>query len=337
MSEASHPRPSGGLTLTSRGFAAESEAVATEPETEPLLLTPSRLRRVLVVGASGFVGRHLLGRLVSRGHEVRAACREPPPEDARLPGVEWRAADISRPADVEGLAEECDVTVHVAAVRDGSREAAVEGVHVAGTENLLREARNSGCRRMVFASVLGAAPDAGEFFRAKHLGELAVRESGLEFVIFRPSVIFGPGDHFTARLAAWVRRLPVIPVPENRRLRVQPVSVEDVADALLQAVEREDVVGRAFELLGPDPLGMSDLVRAVAEALRLRRLVLPFPHPARNGVLSLVGRMGLPVHLAREQGYLLRRRRSEEPRRNPLRATFQIEPMPFEEILGDYL
>lgn len=320
---------------SSPAVTSAGEALA-EPAVDPLLSGRAEPKDILVTGASGFVGRHLLPRLQDRGHRVRGLCRDVPTEapPARLG---WWGCDIVRADRLAGAAEGCDVVVHLAGVTE-SGEHDFQSVHVTGTRNVVAEAERAGVERFIHVSTVGAQEDArSDFCRTKFQAEVVVRQCGLEHVIFRPSVIYGPGDHFTTSLVLLLRRLPVFPVLGIGGMRLQPVSIEDVTDVFAQAVERADVVGRTFELAGPERLKFTKIVRIVARQLDLRRPIVQLPAPLAGLALAVMDRLGLPAPLSPEQLDLLRESAVLSRRENPLRTVFRVEPLPFRIAVADYL
>lgn len=316
-----------------------AEALA-EPAEDPLLAGIERPFTVLVTGASGFLGRHLLSRLASRGHHVRAACRGGRPDDAaELAEVTWLAADLRDVDAIRGLCRECDAVAHLAGQHREEGGQTFRQVHVEGTGNLLGQARAEGVERFVFVSDHGAPSGVHPYFRTKLEAEEEVRRSGLEFVIVRPALVVGPDDHFTSTLARWVVKAPLCCVPGADEGAYRPVDVEDVTDALCQAVERADLAGRTFTLTGPDRLTLGEVVEAVLDAEGLRRPVVPLPgglgRPALEAARGIGRVLGLPV----DAWELLWRRRDlpASGDASSLRSVFHIEPMPFREALGDYL
>jgi NADH dehydrogenase len=186
-------------------------------------------------------------------------------------------------------------------------------------------------------SSVGARAAGSPFFRTKHAAEEAVRGSSLEHIILRPSVIYGPGDRFTTAIALLLRRLPVYPVLSVGRLRLQPVAIEDVADALAQTVSRQDLTSGTYELAGPERLKFSKIVRIVARALGLRRPVIQLPKAVSSPALWLVSRFDLPTPISAEQLELFRASSVLSRADNPLRTVFRIEPLPFRDAVTDYL
>lgn len=313
-----------------------TEEVLTEPAAEPLLAGLDRPRRVLVAGGTGFVGRHLVRRLQGRGHALRVLSRGSP-DQPRAEGVENWTANIKDEAAVRGAAEGCEILVHLVGISWADRDRSYEDVHVRGTEVLLREARRAGVRRFVFVSTVGASARGSAYFRTKREAERQVRASGIDFVIFRPSIIYGPGDHFTSALVRLLRRLPVFPVLGLKVSRLQPVAIEDVAEALVQAVERSDLRDRAFELAGPERLEFSKIVRIVARVIGVRRPIVKLPGLLSTPALRLAALLGLPQPITADQLAMFRGASVLRRQVNPLRSVFLLEPLTFRAAIEDYL
>lgn len=320
----------------SRGGSPLATVPVTETAVEPLLPDVEEPATVLLAGGTGFVGRHLARRLLARGHRVRLLSRHAPSGRVE-PGAEWREADLTRPATLEGAARGCDAVVHLVGIADEKGGASFRLVHVEGTRHLLAEAERAGVERFVYLSAVGARGDGGPFFRTKYEAELLVRDAAPGHVIFRPSVIYGPDDHFTSALRSLLRGLPVFPILGVGSLRLQPVSIEDVADALVQAVERPELEWRTFELVGPERLKFAKIVRVVARALRLERPVLHLPPTLARPVLWAVQRLGLPAPLTAQQLEMFREASLLRRGDNPLRTVFHLEPLPFRDAVEDYL
>ena len=329
------------------GFSSDSSAsrsagqALVETAEDPVLAGLERPVSVLVVGASGFLGRHLLERLASRGHEVRAVARRGRPDEAPdRAEVTWLAADVTEEEQVAGLARGCEVVVHLAGIRRETEGQTFRAVHVEGTRHLLAEAGRAGAERIVLVSALGATAGSDPFFRTKARAEALVRDSGLEAAILRPAVVFGPGDHFVSAVVRWLERFPVFCVPRAWDGPVQPASVEDVADALCQCVEREDVVDRTYTLAGPEPLTLAEVVRTVSRVKGLRRAVLTLPDGLARPVLGIARRLADRLGIPPDEWEVFRRAgRVPAPSRGDeaFRSVFHIEPMPFRAVLEDYL
>lgn len=327
-----------GSAQADPGAAGPAGGVAECAQLDPINAAVTPSRRVLVTGASGFIAGHLLPRLASRGHRVRAMWRgREGPGRTSAPGIEWVEADVTR-ADTLGPATfECDAIVHLAGCGASVPGASLEQVNVVGTRNLLVAGLNAGVQRFVYVSALGASPTAGPYFRSRFQAEDAVMSSGLEHVILRPAVVYGPSDHFVTSIIELLRRLPVFPMLGDGTFRLQPVAVEDLVDALTQSVERPDVEGGLYEVAGPDRISFVSIVRTVGEVAGLRRPILPLPDRVASTLTRLVRRAGFATPFTREQLDVLRCGSVLSGADNPLRSVFRVKPLPFRDALEDYL
>lgn len=244
---------------------------------------------VLVTGGTGFVGRHLCRALAARGILPRILVR--PGSEDRIPGDLRRICRVT-PGDaavrefVENAAQGTDAIVHlVGIIREfPAKGITFEKLHVDATRNALHAAKHWGITRFVHMSALGAeAGGITPYFDTKGRAEELVRGSGLDWTIFRPSVIFGPGDRFVNELSAAFRKVPFLPVAGDGEYRLQPVFVGDVAKGFADAVSRTDLAGRIFEIGGPERFSYNDLVDRIAEwgGRKVRRVHVPVARMAR--------------------------------------------------------
>lgn len=226
--------------------------------------------RIAVTGGTGFVGRSVVNELLRRGHDVRVLARRP--DDARSRfnrPVEAVAGDLSDAASLQATVSGRDTVVHLVGIINEKEGRSFDEVHRQGTENVCAAAKAAGARRLLHMSAMGSSSDApSEYGRTKAAGEEAVRRSGLDATIFRPSVIFGPGDGFATTLAGVVRMSPlVVPVIGPGTIRFMPVSVREVAGIFADALEKPETAGRTFEVGGPETLTLNEIYRSIAAAL----------------------------------------------------------------------
>ncbi len=233
-------------------------------------------REVLVTGGTGFLGRQVARALIARGFLPRLLVRDGSesriPEDVRR-SCRVTPGDVTDYDSVENAAQGTGAVVHLAGiVREfPARGITFDRLHVRATRNAVKAARRWGISRFVHVSALGAWPgDPGAFFDSKGRGEAIVANSGLRWTIYRPSVIFGPGDRFVDTLLAVLRRSPVAAVPGSGRVRFQPVFVGDVAHAVADAVTRPQTEERSIDVGGPERLSLDEIVDAVSRALGRR-------------------------------------------------------------------
>ncbi len=229
------------------------------------------MARVFVTGGTGFVGRAVVQALARHGHQVRCLVR--PGSGGRLDAlsaVEPVTGDVLDSTGLASLVAGCEAVVHLVGIirEHPGRGITFERLHVDATRNVLAAAAAAGARRYVHMSALGTRADArARYHRTKWAAEQAVRESGLAWTIVRPSIIYGRGDGFVTMLARLVRWLPVVPVIGSGTSRLQPVPVEQVAEAFARAVVMPEAEKQTYEAGGPDRVTMPELLRLIASAL----------------------------------------------------------------------
>jgi len=237
-------------------------------------------KNVCVLGGGGFVGHHVVSRLVAQGWQVTVPTRRR--QRIRdllvLPTVEVIEADIHDPATLEQLFDGQDAVINLVGILHGSHKDFIRS-HVKLPHKVMDACRAAGVRRLLHMSALGADTGSRSFYQhSKGEGERLVLEPSrghdLDVTVFRPSVIFGPGDSFLNLFAGLLKLAPVVPLA-NARARFQPVHVADVARAYAEAIEDPDTYGQAYSLCGPKVYSLEELVRLVADTLGLQRTVLP--------------------------------------------------------------
>jgi NADH dehydrogenase len=254
---------------------------------------------VLVTGATGFIGPHVAHALRAREMPVRALVRTPA-RATRLTswGVEPATGDVTDPASLRAACEGVDAVVHLVAIIRG-RPADFERVMAQGTRNVVLAAQESGARRFVLASALGLderTKDAVPYFAAKWEMERAVRESGLEHVILRPSFVFGRDGGVLRTFVRLARFAPVTPIVGPGTQKLQPIWVEDLAEHYAVAVTEQVAANRTFELGGPDAVTWNEFWERLKRTLGVRRPSVHVPFGAMRLQATLTERLpGAPV------------------------------------------
>ena len=270
------------------------------------------MAKVLLTGASGFVGSHVLPALLDAGHQVVALCRSEKVGatvqsriERGVDRLQVRVGDIENVDSVVAAATGCDAIVHLVAIpRDWSGGRDLDRVNHLGTANVVAAAQRAGVRRFVHLGALGVEERADlNYASSKARGERVVRESGLDYTIIKPSLIWGERDGFFNIVAALVRiPAPVVPVPGNGKSRFQPVWAGDVARAIVTVLaDAKGSIGRSYELGGPRYWTYAEITREVARALNKRRLIVPMPVPLIGLVAGVAEAIRLPFPVATDQ------------------------------------
>jgi NADH dehydrogenase len=245
-------------------------------------LNPRINQLVTVFGGSGFVGRHVVRALLKRGYRVRVAVRRTNVAAHILPS-NWPGqvmpvqANLRVRPSVERALAGSDAVVNLVGILRETGRQRFDAVHGFGARAVARSAAEAGIGRLVHVSAIGADPASeSDYARSKAEGEAAVFEARPEAVVLRPSVIFGPEDHFFNRFAAMARISPVVPLV-GAETRFQPVFVGDVAEAVATAVDGVLRPGAIYELGGPEIRTLRQLIECMLTMIRRRRLVLDIP------------------------------------------------------------
>ena len=237
--------------------------------------------KVLVTGGTGFVGSGIVRALVDAGHTVRVLEREPGRvAQAGLEGVEPVLGNVTDPTSLRHAVEGQDAVVHLVGIIAGKPEE-FERVMTQGTRDLVAAAKEAEVRRFVPISALGVTEETKDlvpYYRAKWEIEQMVKGSGLEYVIFRPSFVFGPGGAALQQFKKMAKLAPVTPIVGSGTQRLQPIWIGDIGAYFVAGLERPEAAGRTFEIGGPDVVTWNEFWARLKTALGIRRpsVHLPF-------------------------------------------------------------
>lgn len=255
---------------------------------------------ILVLGGTGFIGRHLLPRLVARGATITVPTRRP--HAARellvLPRLRLLPARITDEGVLEKLVPESGVVINLVGILAEGHGPGTDfqTIHTELTRRVLAAATRARVRRYLHVSALGAGadPPPSRYLASKKAAEELVRASPLAWTILRPAVVAGPDGGAALFFARLLRLFPLMPLA-RASARLAPVAVGDVAEALVRALEDPHCSGRIYELGGPQETTLQGFVEAIAHALGRRVHIVPLPDPLAWLEASLLER--LPGHL----------------------------------------
>ena len=294
---------------------------------------------VLVTGANGFVGSHLVPALADAGHHVLALVRD---DDgaaavqrrlapAQRASVEIRRGDVTKPDSLPAALAGADAVLHLAAIsRDWDGGATLRLVNTEGTRNILAASSAAGIRRFVHLGALGVIDDPSlHYASSKAKAMELVRDGGLDWTILSPSLLFGPRDGFFNILAGLVRMSPgIVPITGRGDARFQPLAIGDLAKAAVLALGDDTTIGREYPLGGPRHWTYREIVEEVLRGMGKRRLLVPMPVALIRLVAGASEAVRLPFPVATDQ---LRQLKLDNT--GPLdcvRSGFGFEPQPME-------
>ena len=292
-------------------------------------------QRIVVLGGSGFVGRHVVARLVAAGHRVVVPTRRRESAKALvvLPTVDVVEENVNDPQALARVTAGADAVINLVAILNEVGRATFTGVHVDLVRNLVGACHVAKVPRLIHMSALGADPAGpSQYLKTKAAGEAIVMASGLRWTIFRPSVIFGREDAFLNMFAQLAKSLPVIALAAPNA-RFQPVYVEDVAHCLVQSVTDDVTVHTRYDLCGPKIYTLRQLVAYAGEVAGAVRPIIALG-PAMSKLQAT-----LLEHLP---GKLMSRDNLLSTQKDnvcdcPFPAVFGITPVSLEAVAPQYL
>jgi NADH dehydrogenase len=291
--------------------------------------------KIFLAGGTGFVGGNLCEILAASGHEVRLLVHHR--RDIKVAGLEQIEGDAGDLESFAGSVSGCDAVINlIGIIREfPGKGMTFEKLHVEATRNLVAAAGMAGSKRYLQMSALGTRPQAvSPYHRTKWQAEELVRDSDLEWTIFRPSLIFGPGDAFINMLADQIRKLPFVPVIGDGQYRMQPIAVQDVARCFAMALGMPQTVGKSFELCGADRLTYLEMIDTIATVLG-RSSPVKMKNPLLLMKLATSMLQQFPLYpVTMDQIQMLT---EESICDGSWRETFGFEPVRFSEGIASYL
>lgn len=238
--------------------------------------------KALLTGATGFVGQEVLRQLCAAGHTVRIVVRNPCSRTAGTlaarVGAEVCAGDLLNATSLPSALAGVEAVIHLVGIISEVGQQTFENVHTRATRNVVAAAQQAGVRRFVQMSALGTRPHAAaRYHQTKWAAEEIVRASGLDWTIFRPSLIYGPRDHFVNLFARMAKFSPVLPVVGHGRSLMQPVAVEAVGRCFVGALHEPKSIGQTYDLCGSERLTMAEILQVILDASGHKRWIVQVP------------------------------------------------------------
>jgi uncharacterized protein YbjT (DUF2867 family) len=235
-------------------------------------------RSIVILGGSGFVGRALVTRLLAQGERVRVLSRSADTRARTPAGAELLVGDVFDGEFLRKAFVGADAAINLVGILNerGDDGTGFRKVYVELADTMIAAMQTAGMHRLLQMSALHAGDGESHYLKARGEAETLVRASALDWTLFRPSVIAGPGDGLFCRFAQLLRFAPGLPIG-RADARFQPVWVGDVVEAFVRALDDRATVGRSYDLVGPEVMTLSEIVRLTAQTKGWTRFVVPLP------------------------------------------------------------
>ena len=294
---------------------------------------------ILLTGATGFVGGNLLKEMLNQGFKVRCLVRNPSKAEAiKQAGVELVQGDVTDRDSIAKALEDgkVEAAVHLVGILAETKNTTFKVIHTEGTRNMVEACKQKNVKRFIHISALGTRENArSEYHKTKWEAEEIIRHSGLEYTIFRPSVLFGKEDKFANLFANIIKISPFIMIPGNGKNKMQTVSVKDLVKAMTKAVTDARHINKVYEIAGPEKLAFNEIIDAICRVLGRTRLKIHIPMPVMR-IGAAIGECIFPKPpITRDQLLMLEEDNITE--NNALESIFGIKPVGFEEGIKGYL
>lgn len=288
--------------------------------------------RVAVTGATGFVGRNLVNRLLKDNHEVTVLAHHKSGENLFDNRVRLFTGSVSNIAEMVPVFQNSLIVFHLVGIITETRKNTFEKTVAQGTRNLVAASREANVKKIIYLSALGTSADAETaYHKTKYQAERAIKESGLDWTIFRASVIYGKNDGFLRTMSSVIKFLPFIPIFGDGKYKMQPVFIEDLTDVLTKALVYPLSSRQTIDIGGPEQLEYVMVMEMIKKALRKRRLNFHIPFAVIMPGAAILERVLRPAPLTVDMLKMLKMGNIGDI--SKLRTIFGIEPIRFEDGL----
>lgn len=296
---------------------------------------------ILVAGGNGFIGRAVIKQLAGSGEPIAIMSHRPEAVKPGLGGnVEVRRGDARDEASLVEAVKGVDTVISCMQFPNFPVENKKKGytfmeVDARGNERLVRAAKAAGVKNYLYLSGAGAAADAPKiWFRAKWQAEQAISSSGMRYVIFRPSWVYGPEDKSLNQFVRFAKMLPFVPVIGDGKQRMQPVFIDDVARCVAESVKSERATNKVFEIGGPAVMSMDDVLRTMLDVMKRKKPLLHAPVALPKLAAAAMSVLPSPPLSPDAIEFIINDAVADV---GPLRAAFDIQLTPLREGLTTYL
>jgi len=292
--------------------------------------------KIAVTGATGFIGRHLVDRLLAQDYFVTAVLRRRPEEDQFEGRVAIALASLEDPVSLAAAFAQAEVVYHLVGIIAETKSNTFERTVAEGTRNVVAACSKAGVKKIIYLSAMGSSQQAKtKYHQSKYSAEQAVISSGLDYIIYRPSVVYGLGDGFVSMLKRIIERSYFTPVIGDGRYRLQPVYIDDLISAMVQGLTVPQARGKIIEIGGPEELEYLEILRSIKSVLGKRRANIHIPLVVMKTVAFLLEKILRPAPITVDQLKMMEMGNTGNI--DIMKNLFSINPIRFEDGLKKYL
>jgi len=292
--------------------------------------------KVAVLGGTGFVGHHLVKKLLEARHRVTILVHRQMREEQKHQDINVIYGDIENIDSLHKAFENIDVVYHLVGIIAETKDKKFDKTVAEGTKNVVKACVEKGVKKIIYLSALGASKAAKtKYHQTKYQAEEAIKTSGLDYIIYRPSIIYGSGDGFVSLLSKMIKWSPLTPVIGSGKYLFQPVYIDDLVQALALGLTVKEVTGKIIDIAGPEKLEYLKILNIIKKVLRKKRLNFYIPIAVMKPIAYLLEKIVVPSPLTREQLLMIEMGNTGDI--STMKKLFSIEPIDLENGLKKYL
>lgn len=292
--------------------------------------------KIALTGASGFIGRNIVKRLLQDKHHLTLLTHRAQTANSDNRQIKTVSGGIDDIQALKKAFEGADIIIHLVGIIVETRKNSFEKTVIEGTKNVVAAAKQVGNPKIIYISALGTSANATtKYHQSKYEAEQAIINSGLEYIIFRPSLVYGEGDGFVSMLSGQIKQLPFTPVIGHGRYLFQPIYIDDLAEAVNASLTKENCIGKIIDLAGDERLEYLQILTHIKQALGKKRMNFHIPLPVMKIIARLLEMFLKPAPVTVDQMTMLEMGNVGDNRF--MKKELNIEPVKFFEGLEKYL
>lgn len=291
---------------------------------------------VAVLGGTGFVGHHLVKKLLETNHHLTLLVHRHLNKEISYDNINVIYGDIETIDSLDKAFENIDVVYHLVGIIAETKDKKFDKTVAEGTKNVVKACIEKGVKKIIYLSALGTSKSAKtKYHQTKYQAEQAIETSGLNFIIYRPSIVYGPGDSFISQLSKIIKWFPFTPVIGSGKYLFQPIFIDDLIQAMVLGLEIPEATGQIIDIAGPEKLEYLKILNIIKKVLRKKRLNFYIPITVMKKIAFCLEKIMKPSPITREQ--LLMMEMGNTGDISTMEKLFSIKPIDLENGLKKYL